>query len=589
MIYQNIYEGRFIERPNRFIAHVEINGAIEIVHVKNTGRCKELLTDNAIVYLEKSMNPNRKTAWDLIAVKKGDKIINMDSQVTNHVVKEWIIDKAGFGMNIDYIKPEVRYKNSRFDLYLESGERKIFIEVKGVTLEEDGVLMFPDAPSLRAIKHIEELIDAKENGYEVYIFFVVQMKGAKYFTPNKKRQPEFADALLKARDKGVNILVYDCDVLKDEISISEEVQLVLGEPILYETRDDVVEWFKLNKRELPWRENVNPYKVWVSEIMLQQTRVEAVKPYYKKFLEEIPDIQALAEIQENKLLKLWEGLGYYNRVKNMQLAAKTIERDWEGEFPLEYKDILSLKGIGTYTAGAISAFAYHQPLAAVDGNVLRVLSRLTGDDSDITKEKVKLRYKNNIEEIIPNGEASNYNQGLIEIGALICIPNGKPKCEECPMEKSCITNKEKLWEEIPVKKVTKKRRIEELTFVLFRDVDKVAINKRSEKGLLGGMYEFPNFKGHLTSKELIIESKKLGMEAIKIEEIGIGKHIFSHVEWNIKAYIVKVDELENKCNKGYEFVHPEKIQSEYAIPSAFKIITDYILILIGNERLKKIE
>ena len=317
MRYDRIYKAKFIERPNRFIAYAELNGKKETVHVKNTGRCAELLRPGADIYIQESDNPSRKTRWDLIAVKKGSRMINMDSQIPNKVVKEWIEQGNLFG-NVTLIRPETVYKNSRFDLYVEAedqngGIRKIFIEIKGVTLEENGVCRFPDAPSERAVKHLEELSDAKKNGYEAYVFFVIQMKGVRYFTPNTETHPQFAEALQKTAKEGVKVLAYDCDVTSDAIELSDAVDVVLGNPILKESVRPLVEWFRENKRDLPWRKRINAYRVWISEIMLQQTRVEAVKPYYERFLSELPDVSALASVEEDRLLKLWEGLGYYNR------------------------------------------------------------------------------------------------------------------------------------------------------------------------------------------------------------------------------------------------------------------------------------
>lgn len=226
MKYEQIESGTFLERPNRFIAYVEIAGARETVHVKNTGRCAELLRKGAKVYVEKAKNPNRKTKWDLIAVEKGKRIINMDSQIPNKVVEEWI--RAGnLFPDAAVIRPETTYKKSRFDLYVEAGERKIFIEVKGVTLEEDGVVKFPDAPTERGVKHVEELCDAVQEGYEAYLFFVIQMKGVDYFTPNMVTHPAFGEALKKAEQQGVHILAYDCLVEPDSIRIGEKVDVRL--------------------------------------------------------------------------------------------------------------------------------------------------------------------------------------------------------------------------------------------------------------------------------------------------------------------------------------------------------------------------
>lgn len=226
MKYGTIKKASFLSRPNRFIARVELDGREEIVHVKNTGRCRELLLENAEIYLEESANPDRKTKYDLIAVKKAERLINMDSSAPNKVVEEWL-RAGGFCDNVSLVKPESKYGSSRFDFYVEAGEQKIFMEVKGVTLEENNVVMFPDAPSERAVKHIRELQEAVKHGYEAAVIFVIQMKGADYFTPNKKMHPEFANALVQAQKAGVKILAYDCLVSPDEIKLSSPVPVVL--------------------------------------------------------------------------------------------------------------------------------------------------------------------------------------------------------------------------------------------------------------------------------------------------------------------------------------------------------------------------
>ncbi len=228
MKYKKIREGKFISRPNRFIANVEINGKVEVVHVKNTGRCKELLIPDARVFLEESDNPQRKTRYDLIAVFKGDNLINMDSQAPNKVFYEWAWEYFGEGAKI---RPETKYKNSRFDCFIEVDNRRIFAEVKGVTLETDDVASFPDAPTERGIKHIEELCAAVSEGYEAYIFFVVQMKGVKYFTPNYKTHRAFGEALKKAKKKGVNIVCVDCRVTPDSLFIDDFIEVKLEEKI----------------------------------------------------------------------------------------------------------------------------------------------------------------------------------------------------------------------------------------------------------------------------------------------------------------------------------------------------------------------
>ncbi len=226
MQYQNMVEGRFRSRPNRFIAMVEINGKTEICHVKNTGRCKELLTEGATVYLQKVSNPERKTKYDLITVMKKDRLINMDSQAPNKVFGEWI-EKSGYFSNVTLIKPECKYGNSRFDFYIEASGQKHFVEVKGVTLEEEGVLMFPDAPTERGVKHLRELMAAIQEGYNGHIFFVAQMESCRYFTPNRKTHPEFADALLAAEKHGVMVHCVNCQVTPDSLVIQGFVPIQL--------------------------------------------------------------------------------------------------------------------------------------------------------------------------------------------------------------------------------------------------------------------------------------------------------------------------------------------------------------------------
>lgn len=583
MRYERIKRGTFVERPNRFIAYVDIDGEREIVHVKNTGRCKELLIPGTEVYVQQAVNPERKTKWDLIGVRKGEKLVNMDSQVTNHVVKEWITS-GNLIEDCTLIKTECTYKKSRFDLYVESGERKIFIEVKGVTLEEDRVVRFPDAPSERAVKHVEELIDAVENGYEAYVFFVIQMNDMWYFTPNIDTHPAFGEALIKASKKGVNIVAYDCSVETNRIEIAKEVPVVLENPRLYEMTKPLIDWYQVNKRDLPWRVRPDAYKVWVSEIMLQQTRVEAVKPYYERFLKELPTVKDLAEAEEDKLLKLWEGLGYYNRVRNMQKAAQQVMVEYKGEFPHTYEQIMSLKGIGTYTAGAIGAFAFGIPKPAVDGNVLRVISRILASDADIMKASVRKYVEEQLEAVIPKDAASDFNQGLIELGAIICVPNGEPRCEQCPAARFCRAKELGCQRALPVKTKKKGRKIEEKTVIVFRDGDLAAIQKRPNKGLLAGLYELPNLEGHLSDEEVVAYSKSIGLNPLRIKSLGEGKHIFSHVEWQMKGYLVRVDELEKVNTKGMLFIHPEEVQERYPIPAAFEKYTDFINIKLGQEK-----
>lgn len=347
------------------------------------------------------------------------------------------------------------------------------------------------------------------------------------------------------------------------------------EQILSAIPECIVPWYRTHKRDLPWRHQPDAYHVWVSEIMLQQTRVEAVKGYYRRFLEELPTVRDLAEAEEDKLLKLWEGLGYYNRVRNMQKAARQIMVDYEGEFPDQYEDILGLKGIGNYTAGAISAFAYGIPKPAVDGNVLRVITRLLGSKEDIMKQRVRTQIEKELEEIIPKEAASDFNQGLIELGAIVCVPNGQPKCEECPVRHLCEAKKRKLTDVIPVKSKAKARKMEERTVLLFKDADKIAIQKRPDRGLLAGLYEFPNLAGKLNTKEVTAYCKEIGLMPVRIRELDGAKHIFSHIEWHMTGYEVLVDELEKTNEEQFLFIHPDEIEKTYSIPSAFEVYTRY--------------
>ena len=574
-----------MERPNRFIAYAELNGKKETIHVKNTGRCAELLRPGAVIYVQESDNPERKTKWDLIAVEKetgrGKRLINMDSQIPNRVVQEWI-EAGNLFPDVSLVRPETTYGNSRFDLYVEAGDRKIFIEVKGVTLEEDGVCRFPDAPSDRAVKHLEELIRAKKEGYETYVFFVIQMKGVSYFTPNTDTHPAFAEALRRAKEAGVEILAYDCNVTPDSIVVSEPVDAVLYSPQMKETVQPLVEWFRENQRDLPWRKRMDAYRVWISEIMLQQTRVEAVKPYYERFLKELPDVKALAEVPEDRLLKLWEGLGYYNRARNLKEAACQIMEKYGGRFPETYEEIRGLKGIGNYTAGAVSSFVYGVRKPAVDGNVLRVVTRITADWSDITKTGTRTKVEREVEEVIPAEAAGDFNQSLIELGAIVCVPNGEPKCGICPVSGICLAHAQGRETEFPVKAKKKERRIEKRTILVFRDNEKAAVRKRPDTGLLAGLYEFPGTEGHLKQPEVVRYAKSLGLMPIRVKKLGSAKHIFSHVEWHMVGYEVIVDELEKnmKDQEGRKdqgaapgeiiFAELRELKEHYPMPSAFE-------------------
>ncbi len=602
MEYKNIVKGRFLERPNRFIAKVVIgDDRIETVHVKNTGRCRELLRKGASVYLEKSDNAKRSTAYDLVAVEKNGRMINMDSQAPNRAVEEWLRE-GGLFSDVVLVKPEVTYGNSRFDFYMETGEEKIFMEVKGVTLEEDGVVRFPDAPSDRAVRHVEELAAAAGAGYRVFVMFVIQMEGVKYFTPNRDTHPRFAQALCRAAEEGVEILAYDCRITSDSMTINRPVPVVLDpESGLHETFRNslgkykladipipLLKWYDKNRRVLPWREDPAPYRVWVSEIMLQQTRVEAVKPYFERFMETFPDIAALAGAEEELLLKMWEGLGYYNRARNLQKAAVRIQEDYGGKIPDTLEGLLTLPGIGSYTAGAVASIAFHRAVPAVDGNVLRVLARLRKDSRAITDAKVRQQVESELKEIMPGDRPGDFNQAMMEIGACVCIPNGAPLCGKCPLNGICMAHMAGEEQEYPCKPPKKPRITEDRTVLVVMDENRAAIRKRHGKGLLAGMYEFPSMEGFRTAEEVVEYLAENGLKALRVQPLEEARHIFTHREWHMKGYMVRVDELEPRSEEGvtrdWLYIEPEETKNRYPIPSAFSAYTKYLNIKLGKDR-----
>lgn len=567
MKYQAIVKAQFLSRPNRFIAYVAIDGKTEKVHVKNTGRCKELLVDKATVYLEKSSNPERSTGYDLIAVEKGKRLINMDSQAPNKAVEEWLHKKELFPETI-LVKPETTYKNSRFDFYIETKQDKIFMEVKGVTLEQEDVVLFPDAPSERAVKHVQELIEAVKEGFKACIMLVIQMQGVNYFTPNRATHPRFADALMEARKAGVDILAYDCRVTSDSMEINQPVPVRLS--VLDRIAEPLLNWYDEGRRILPWREEPTPYHVWVSEIMLQQTRVEAVKPYYDRFMKQLPDVLQLAEAEEEVLLKMWEGLGYYNRVRNLNKAAKIIMEEYQGQMPDSFEALLKLPGIGSYTAGAVASIAFGKPVPAVDGNVLRVLARLQCDDRDITKQPVKKQIEEELLASMPKDRPGDFNQALMELGAMVCIPTGVPKCDSCPWELLCLAHEAGTELEYPKKTPKKPRIIEYKTILIIRDENKAALQKRPDKGLLAGMYEFPWMEGHASEEEVLAYLRQMGLSVLHIKPLAESKHIFTHKEWHMSGYSVRVDELaEKKGNSEMIFVERSEARERYPIPTAY--------------------
>ncbi|MFI3313562.1 MAG: A/G-specific adenine glycosylase [Eubacteriales bacterium] len=325
-------------------------------------------------------------------------------------------------------------------------------------------------------------------------------------------------------------------------------------------------WFGEHKRDLPWRQDREPYHVWLSEIMLQQTRVEAVKGYYSRFLSALPTIAELATVDSDSLYKLWEGLGYYSRVRNIQKAAVQIMEYHQGVFPREYQSIRDLAGIGDYTAGAISSICFEQPTPAVDGNVLRVMARLEGDFDDITLAKTKKKVAENLEKIYPTGHCGDFTQSLMELGATVCVPNGAPKCECCPCRDFCVCFGENLQEKLPVKAPKKPRRVERRTvFLLFCD-DAVAVEKRPAKGLLAGLWQFPNVEGALAVQEAMEQVAQWGAKPSNLMKYEEKVHIFTHIQWEMGCYTV---ECQGKCPQ-FQWVTRGEIANDVALPTAFR-------------------
>ncbi len=340
-------------------------------------------------------------------------------------------------------------------------------------------------------------------------------------------------------------------------------------------------WFRENSRELKWRMDPLPYYVWISEIMLQQTRVEAVKPYFARFTGELEDINALANCPEDRLLKLWEGLGYYSRARNLKKAAQVIMSEHHGELPRDVSMLKALPGIGSYTSGAIASIAYGIPEPAVDGNVMRVLSRISGSKECIDEPKVKVYFEDRIREFLTDHQQDvspgEFNQALMELGALVCLPNGGPDCKSCPVREMCRAWQEGLTDEIPVRKKKKDRRIEKRTILVIKDAEHVLIHQRPDRGLLAKLWEPVNLEGHLTGKEALSAAEDLGIFALRIKPLPDAKHIFTHVEWHMKGYEILAQEMDQEAFSGsFLAVKPQWTRTRFPIPSAFSKYAVYM-------------
>ena len=332
--------------------------------------------------------------------------------------------------------------------------------------------------------------------------------------------------------------------------------------------DPLIQWYKCNRRDLPWRHDPSPYRVWVSEIMLQQTRVEPVIPYYQRFLERLPDVEALACCPEDVLMKLWEGLGYYSRARNLQKAAQLVVET--GNFPNTFEGWRALPGIGDYTAGAICSIALGLPTPAVDGNVLRVLSRILGSFDDIAAPQTKKTFTEALRLVYPPCETSELTQGLMELGATVCIPNGEPLCDRCPLYAHCTAREKSLTDCIPVKAPKKERKVENHTILIVRHRDQIALMRRPARGLLAGLWEYPNYTQAMDEKAVSELLKEL--EPISVSRLSDSIHVFTHIEWKMIGYEVVV----SKQTPSFHWFSIDEILQSVAIPSAYRCYTQFI-------------
>lgn len=342
----------------------------------------------------------------------------------------------------------------------------------------------------------------------------------------------------------------------------------------------LLDWYDRCKRDLPWRMNTDPYRVWISEIMLQQTRVEAVKEGYTRFLEALPDLKSLAEADEERLMKLWEGMGYYSRARNLQKAARIAVEKW-GRLPEDPEDLRSLPGIGEYTAGAVASIAFGKAVPAVDGNVLRVLSRYAASFEDVGKPAVKKEVEQTVRKWIPKDRPGDFNQALMDLGATVCIP-GAPRCLECPLRELCRGFSLGVSQELPVKGGKKARRKEEKTILLLVDPKgRLALEKRNQRGLLAGMWQLPNLEGFCSQEEAgaYLAEKGLLREG-RADVLPSSSHIFSHVEWHMRGFRFFVKEPEgsfeeNEGLSGFYWCTRQELDTEKALPAAFRAYTDW--------------
>ncbi len=359
----------------------------------------------------------------------------------------------------------------------------------------------------------------------------------------------------------------------------------------------LLDWYDKHRRILPWREDPAPYHVWISEIMLQQTRVEAVKGYYARFVQAFPDVKRLAKAEEEQYLKAWEGLGYYSRVRNLHKAAEIVAKEYGGALPATAEELKKLPGIGPYTAAAVASIAFGEETPAIDGNLLRVFTRMTACKTKIDRPEVKKEAERFFLEVMrekpartkgggkkpARNIAGDCNQALMDLGATVCLPNAQPLCEKCPWQKECAAHQKGEETDYPVMPIKRARRIENKTVFILLTAKEALLHKRPERGLLAGLYEFPNTEGHLSEKEAKDFVRTLGLSPLRIKRLEEAVHIFTHKEWHMTGYEVRVDEpaakdetTKNNLRKDrYVFANKKEVLTTYPIPSAFRVYNEY--------------
>lgn len=327
----------------------------------------------------------------------------------------------------------------------------------------------------------------------------------------------------------------------------------------------LLDWYRRNARDLPWRQDQDPYRVWLSEIMLQQTRVDTVIPYYERFLREVPDIAALAALDEQRLLKLWEGLGYYSRARNLQKAARVVTEQYGGIFPQTFDEIRKLPGVGDYTAGAIASISFDLPTPAVDGNVMRVVARLT-QTAEIDAPAMKKQVAAALAERYPQRGCGDFTQALMELGAVRCLPGGLPLCTVCPLKDLCAAHRAGRETDYPAKKEKAARRQERMTVLVLQAGDATALQQRPPDGLLGGMWQLPHTAGALAPDDALALAAQWGTAPVEIGKAYERKHIFTHIEWHMRCYRA----ICGSRAPGFVWADAEQLDDTYALPTAFK-------------------